>query len=241
MADVGATLLELRGLVSGYGKKQILNGVSAAVNEGEVVAVIGHNGAGKSTLLKAAFGMIALWSGQVLWQGRVIPTPTPRDLLAMGICYTPQGNVVFNDLTVWENLDVAAMVLNDRKAREESMVTALAMYPVLQERQQQRAGTLSGGEKQMVALASSLMLKPKLMMLDEPSLGLAPPLVTSSLQEIRRIADETGTAILIVEQKVREVLRVADRVYVLRNGKVSWQGPAVDLRQDDDLLRSVYL
>lgn len=241
MADNGELILEVDSLAAGYGKKQVLDGVSLGVRQGEIVAVIGHNGAGKSTLLKAVFGMIPIWKGRVRYDGRVIRTPEPRAMIQAGMTYVPQGNRVFGDLTVRENMEVAGVMSVDRHARRDGMDRALAQYPVLNHRLKQRAATLSGGEKQMLALAMSLVLSPRMILLDEPSLGLAPPLASEALNRVRAISREHGVSILIVEQKVREMLKIADRVIVLRAGQVTFTGSTADLRDDEDKLREVYL
>jgi ABC-type branched-subunit amino acid transport system ATPase component len=236
----GRPLLQAVSLVSGYGKKQVLSNVGISVNPGEVVAVIGHNGAGKSTLLKAIFGMIPLWAGRVLYRGEEIEKPEPRRWLARGVAYVPQGNRVFGDLSVRENLEVAAITIPGKSDRKAGINRAISHYPQLGDRLHQRAGTLSGGEKQMLALASAFVLSPQLLLLDEPSLGLAPPLVTEALARIRGVAAENGTSVVIVEQKVREVLKIADRVCVLRNGAVSFSGPSEELLNPAKL-REAYL
>ncbi len=232
--------LSVTELVSGYGKKQVLNGVALEVRQSEIVALIGHNGAGKSTFLKAVFGLIPIWSGEVHLNGTAWPKPTPRQLLRAGVAYVPQGNRVFTDLTVYENLEMGGTTLPSKQALKEGIERALTLFPGLKPRLKQRAGTLSGGEKQMLALANALILSPKVLLLDEPSLGLAPPLVSVALNRIKSINQDQGVTVLIVEQKVREVLKIAHRVYVLRNGKVSFTGPADDLK-DDAKLREVYL
>ena len=232
--------LRVEGLVCGYGKKQVLNRVAIEVLRGQIVALIGHNGAGKSTLLKAVFGMIPIWEGRVYLNGEANPKPTPRGMLRAGVAYVPQGNRVFTDLTVQENLEMGGTTLPDKRALKEGMERALALFPALGPRLKQRAGTLSGGEKQMLALANALILSPKLLLLDEPSLGLAPPLVSEALGRLQQISRDSGATVLIVEQKVREVLKIAHRVYVLRNGQVSFTGPAEALKEDAKL-REVYL
>jgi branched-chain amino acid transport system ATP-binding protein len=234
------SVLHVQNLVAGYGKKQVLNGVAIEVAAGEIVALIGHNGAGKSTLLKAVFGLIPIWQGQVQFNGKPVAKPVPRDLLRAGIAYVPQGNRVFTDLTVQENLEMGGITLPNKQAVREGIQRVFGLFPGLKERLKQRAGTLSGGEKQMLALANALILSPRVLLLDEPSLGLAPPLVSQALARIQEIARANGVAVLIVEQKVREVLKIAQRVYVLRNGRVSFTGPADELR-DDAKLREVYL
>jgi branched-chain amino acid transport system ATP-binding protein len=235
-----SSALRVDTLVTGYGKKQVLNEVTIKVTTGEIVALIGHNGAGKSTLLKAVFGLIPIWKGEVHFNDTAWAKPTPRDLLRSGVAYVPQGNRVFTDLTVRENLEMGGVTLPTKQALKDGVERVFMLFPVLKERLRQRAGTLSGGEKQMLALANALILSPKVLLLDEPSLGLAPPLVSDALACIQRISRESGITILIVEQKVREVLNIANRVYVLRNGRVSFVGNADELK-DDAKLREVYL
>jgi ABC-type branched-subunit amino acid transport system ATPase component len=218
----------------------VLNGVSLDVAPGEIVALIGHNGAGKSTLLKAVFGLLPIWQEQVVYDGRLLNSPKPRELLRSGVAYVPQGNRVFTDLTVRENLEMGGVTLSDRKQLGEGIERVFTLFPALKPRLRQRAGTLSGGEKQMLALANALILSPRLLLLDEPSLGLAPPLVAEALGRIQQINRDSGVAVLIVEQKVREVLKIAQRVSVLRNGHVSFSGPT-DSLNDDAKLREVYL
>jgi branched-chain amino acid transport system ATP-binding protein len=217
-----------------------LDGVSLAFPEKGVVAIIGPNGAGKSTLLKAVFGLLPLWQGQVTLDGKPLNSHTPRELLRAGVAYVPQGNRVFTDLTVRENLEMGGVTLPNKTQLNEGIERSLALFPALNSRMRQRAGTLSGGEKQMLALANALVISPRLLLLDEPSLGLAPPAVAEALSYIRQINRDSGVTLLIVEQKVREVLKIADRVYVLRNGRVSFSGPSASLSEDAKL-REVYL
>lgn len=233
-------LLKVTELVTGYGKKQVVNGVTLRVDSGEVVALIGHNGAGKSTLLKAIFGLLPIWAGQVALDGKPLASITPRQWLRAGVAYVPQGNRVFTDLTVRENIEIAGVTLANKAQRREGMERVLNTFPVLKPRLKQRAGTLSGGEKQMLALANALVVSPRLLLLDEPSLGLAPPLVSESLRRIQEISREANVSTLVVEQKVREVINIASRVYVLRNGLVSFSG-ATDEINDDAKLKAVYL
>lgn len=240
MGDEADLILTVDALVTGYGKKQVVNGVSLTVAAAEIVALIGHNGAGKSTVLKAIFGLLSLWEGQVAFDGRSLNSTKPRDLLRSGVAYVPQGNRVFSDLTVRENLEMGGVTLPTKAHLREGIDRALALFPALKSRLRQRAATLSGGEKQMLALANALIVSPRLLLLDEPSLGLAPPLVSAALARIHKLSRNSGMAVLIVEQKVREVLKIADRVYVLRNGRVSFTGPAAELH-DDAKLREVYL
>jgi branched-chain amino acid transport system ATP-binding protein len=240
LAEDARHLLLVDALVTGYGKKQVLNGVTLDVVVGEIVALIGHNGAGKSTLLKAVFGMLPVWTGKVALDGREVRAPNPRELLRAGVAYVPQGNRVFTDLSVRENLEMGAATLPNGARLEEGIERVFTLFPALKPRLRQRAGSLSGGEKQMLALGNALVLSPRLLLLDEPSLGLAPPLVTEALHRIRQISHDSGAAVLIVEQKVREVLKIARRVYVLRNGRVTFFGPT-ELLADEAKLRGVYL
>lgn len=233
-------MLRVEGLVSGYGKRRVLNEVSLHVGAGEIVALIGHNGAGKTTLLRTVFGLLPAWVGRVTIDGVVADGASPRTLLARGVGYVPQGNRVFCDLSVLENLETGGTTLGRRTRLGEGIERAFGLFPSLRQRVRQKAGTLSGGEKQMLAIANSLVLQPRLLLLDEPSLGLAPSMVTAVLGRIRQINQEWGLSCLIVEQKVREVLRVSDRTYVLRNGAVSYSGPSADL-SDERKLRAAYL
>lgn len=233
-------IFRVEALVTGYGKKQVINDVSLEAAPGEIVALIGHNGAGKSTLLKAVFGLIPIWRGQVFYNSAAVALPKPRELLRSGIAYVPQGNRVFTDLTVRENLEMGGTTLTTKQAVNDGMERVFTLFPSLKDRLKQRAGTLSGGEKQMLALGNALILSPKLLLLDEPSLGLAPPLVSEALGRIQQISKEAGMTVVIVEQKVREVLKIARRVYVLRMGQISFTGPANELN-DDTRLREVYL
>lgn len=207
----------------------------------QIVALIGHNGAGKSTLLKAVFGLLPVWSGEVQYDSTPLHKQTPRQLLKHGMVYIPQGNRVFGDLTIRENLEVGGVTLPTKQARMEGIERALTFFPALRDKLKQRAGTLSGGEKQMVALANALVLSPKMLLLDEPSLGLSPSLITDALARIQQLNRENGVSILIVEQKVREVLAICHRVCVLKVGKVTYDGPPDELRTNRDRLREVFL
>lgn len=233
-------MLRVEELVTGYGKKQVVSGVSLEVRRGEIVAVIGHNGAGKSTLLKAVFGVLPIWEGRLFVNDEEVEKPDPRALLSKGMAYVPQGNRVFSNLTVRENLEMGGITLSGRAQVTAGVERALTLFPALEGKMKQRAGTLSGGEKQMLALANALILSPAALLLDEPSLGLAPLLIADALGRVKDISRRFNVTVLIVEQKISEVLKIADRVCVLRNGRVSFTGAAEDLREERKL-REVYI
>ena len=236
---VDAARLHLDALVTGYGNRCVVDGVTLSVGRGEIVALVGHNGSGKSTVLKAAFGILPLWSGSVLVDGAAMEAARPRHRLKSGVSYVPQGNGVFGALTVQENLEVATTVL-DRTTATERIDHVLALFPALKPRLNQQAATLSGGEKQMLALAGAWTLSPSLLLLDEPSLGLAPIVARTAMERIERVCQESGASVLIVEQRVREVLKIASRLYVLRSGRISFAGDARSIH-DDESLRNIYL
>ena len=233
-------MLKIRELETGYGKKQVLFGPSLEVSAGEIVALIGPNGAGKSTVLKAVCGLIPAWKGEINFNGDVTNGSTPAQNVARGITFAPQGNRVFADLTVMENLEIGGYPLQ-RKQAKERIAQMLEFFPVLKERTRQDAGRLSGGEQQMLALARALVPRPKLLMLDEPSLGLAPNLVATVFKRIAEISHEAGVAILIVEQKVREVLDICNRAYSMKLGKIAFEGHPEELKSDKTKIRDLFL
>lgn len=238
MAD--AVVLNVNDLIAGYGKKTVVDRVSLTVAKGEVVAVIGHNGSGKSTLLKAICGLVSKREGRCDIEGEQSGLLLhPESMARKRIVFVPQKHGVFQNLTVDENLEIAGGALSDRRAVEDWRARLFATFPSLQAKRKQRAATMSGGEKQMLALARIFLSSQKLWLLDEPTLGLAPSHVTRVLDRIRDCAYREDGAVLIVEQRVRDVLRIADRVYVLRRGRVSFSGFAGDV--DDRVLRNVYI
>jgi len=236
---MGKPYLSVVDAVSGYGKKQILNGVSIKADLGKIVTVIGANGAGKSTLLQVIFGLLPLWQGSLYVAGVLEAAPSPRALRAKGIAYVPQGNHVFTDLLVEENLEIGALAVRSRYVLKERRQRVLSMFPQLERRVRQSAGSLSGGEKQMLALACALISMPKMLLLDEPSLGLAPPSAAAMFARVRTICDASGTGVLLVEQRVRDALEISDHTYAVRGGRVSYDGPSAELRAGDRL-RDVY-
>jgi len=233
-------MLEIRELETGYGKKQVLFGLSLEVRKGEIVALIGPNGAGKSTVLKAVCGLIPSWKGQILFDGSVTNGSTPAQNVARGITFAPQGTRVFYDLTVMENLEIGGFQL-PRKELRERINQVLEMFPILKERRRQDASKLSGGEQQMLALARALVPRPKLLMLDEPSLGLSPNLVSTVFERVSAISREAGVSILIVEQKVWQALELCHRVYAIKLGKVAFAGPPKELKEDKEKIKQLFL
>jgi len=198
------------------------------------VVLIGPNGAGKSTVLKAVCGLVPAWKGEICFGGTAINDSTPATNVARGITFAPQSNRVFDELTVLENLEVGGFQL-PKKELKDRIEEVFGLFPVLKERARQLAGKLSGGEQQMLAVARALVPRPKLLMLDEPSLGLAPNLVTAVLDKVYEINHDTGIAVLIVEQKVRDVLRIANRAYGLRLGKVMLEGSSDEIGNPENL------
>jgi branched-chain amino acid transport system ATP-binding protein len=222
-------LLEVDALESGYGKKTVLQGVGLRVREGEVVAVLGHNGAGKSTTLKTILGLLPARAGEVRFAGKPWSNGNPAENVRNGMALVPQGRGVFPDLTVSENLMLGAYTQHDAAANAARLREVIELFPLLEERGAQRAGTLSGGEQQMVAVGMALMPRPRLMMMDEPSIGLAPVLVQRVLETARQINRRFGTTIILVEQNIKTALSVADRAYVMKSGRVVLEKPAAEL------------
>ena len=232
-------MLEIKNLQTGYGKKQVLFGTSLEVKQGEIVAIIGPNGAGKSTILKTVCGLIPVWDGEILFDNTPINGSSPGKNVSRGITFCPQGNRVFDELSVIENLQIGGIHLKTTELKER-IDGALQLFPILKDRLRQNAGKLSGGEKQMLALCRALIPKPKLLMLDEPSLGLSPNLISIAFERIQKVNKERGTAILIVEQKVRKVLEICHRVYGIKLGKVAFDGQPEELMEHKEL-RKVFL
>lgn len=229
--------LRVSDIKAGYGKKLILDGVSLSVPKGQVVALIGHNGAGKSTLLKVIFGILPVWKGEIRLDGKNLDGTSPSEHVQNGISYVPQGNRVFTELTIKENLEIGAYTLRSKNIFRERLESIFTLFPKLKDRFKQNAGTLSGGEQQVLALGMALMLQPRLLLIDEPSLGLSPKLVGIAFNRIQQINQQFGTTVLIVEQKVRKVLKISDKVYVLKVGKVSFEGKPSELLEGDRIKR----
>ena len=232
-------LLELKDVEAGYGRIQILHKVSLHVNEKEVVCVIGPNGAGKSTAFKVIMGFINHLGGDIQFDGKSILGFRPDQILSRGLGYVPQGRIVFNQMTVKENLEMGAYVERDKKKRRESMDYVFTLFPRLAERQKQAGGTMSGGEQQMLAMGRALMTRPRMMMLDEPSLGLSPRFVDEVFEKIVHLARE-GMTIMLVEQNAARALEISQRGYVLELGHNRHEGTGQDLL-DNQEVRMMYL
>ena len=232
-------LLELRDVEAGYGSLQILHGVSLHVNEGEVVSVIGPNGAGKSTAFKVIMGFITHLGGEIVFDGRNLIGQRPNRILAFGLGYVPQGRVVFNHMTVRENLEMGAYLERDRAKIKASMDHVFSLFPRLGERRRQLAGSMSGGEQQMLAMGRALMMRPKMLMLDEPSLGLSPRLVDEVFDKIVAMA-RSGLTTMLVEQNAARALEISDRGYVLELGRNRYEGAGRELLENSEV-RRMYL
>jgi branched-chain amino acid transport system ATP-binding protein len=229
MAD---QLLQVEGLDAGYGDLQILSDVDMFVEDGEYVTIVGPNGAGKSTVMKSVFGLTSHMGGTVTFDGDDITALNPDDIIHYGLGYVPQNENVFTNLTVLENLEMGAYILDE--IPQDSLEMVFDRFPILEERQGQKAGTMSGGQQQMLAMGRALMLDPKLLMLDEPSAGLAPDLVDEMFDKVDEI-NESGTAILMVEQNAKEALRRCDRGYVLAQGQNRYVDDGDALLADEDV------
>ena len=233
MTTVDAPLLDVQGLNAGYGDLQILYNVRVTVHPGERVLVFGPNGAGKSTLMKAIFGLVPPWSGHILFQGEDLVGRAPEEIVRKGISYVPQLDNVFPTLSVEENLEIGGLLNRAHMAeRKEAM---FELFPILRERRRAPARALSGGERQMLAMARALMLRPRLLLLDEPTAGLAPLLVREIFHLIRRINEQEGTAILLVEQNAKQALEIVHRGYVLETGRNRFEGTSEELLSNEAL------
>ncbi len=230
-------MLEIRNIDVFYGDVQVLWDVSFEVNKAEVVALIGANGAGKSTILKTISGILRPAKGSVIFESALIHKVEPYMLIEKGIAHVPEARRLFVDMTVEENLEMGSLKGEAKVRRNSNKEMVFGVFPRLRERRRQRAGTLSGGEQQMLAIGRGLMAMPKLLMFDEPSLGLAPILVREIFNVIKRIREE-GTTVLIVEQNVKQTLCIADRAYVLENGKIVLQGTGESLLGDEHVKKA---
>jgi branched-chain amino acid transport system ATP-binding protein len=233
-------MLEIKNLEVSYGAITALHGISLSVPAGKIVTLIGANGAGKSTTLRAVSGLLKPRGGEIIYDGGNISGLPPHEIVKRGLSHVPEGRMIFANLTVLENLQLGAYLQKDKHAVRRELENVFKLFPRLQEREKQIAGTLSGGEQQMLAISRALMSKPKFLMLDEPSLGLAPLLVKTIFEKIVAINREQGITILLVEQNANLALEISHFGYVLETGKISLQGDSASLRQNPQV-KSAYL
>ncbi len=234
--SIAASLLELRDVHTYYGQIHALKGVSLTVNEGEIVTLIGSNGAGKSTTLRTISGLLRPRRGDVRLQGQSMAAIPPHKIVQSGIGHVPEGRGVFPALTVLENLEMGAYLLSDHSEFENRISNVFTLFPRLRERMTQKGGTLSGGEQQMLAIGRALMQQPRIMLLDEPSMGLAPLLVEEIFHIVQRLNSEQNTTILLVEQNAQAALQVAHRAYVMETGQITISGDANELLKDSRII-----
>ena len=232
-------MLELKHVYTRYGQVECLKGINFSVNAGEIVALLGANGAGKTTVLNTISGVIRPTAGEVVFEGKTLSTRSTESIVGAGISHVPEGRKIFNRLDVMENLELGAYLRKDASGIAKDLERVFALFPILKKRSHQKGGTLSGGEQQMLAIGRALMSGPKVLLLDEPSLGLAPILVTTIFKMIETIHRE-GMTILLVEQNARMALKIASRAYVLEIGQIVAQGPAREIQQSS-AIREAYL
>lgn len=232
-------MLELSHVDTFYGNIQALRDVSLHVDDGEIVTLIGANGAGKSTTLMTVCGINRARAGKIFWNGQAIESYAPNEIVALGISQVPEGRLIFPDMTVAENLDLGAFLRRDAAAVKKDLEYVFDLFPILAQRRRQTGGTLSGGEQQMLAISRALMARPRLLLLDEPSLGLAPIIIRQIFSIIRKV-NASGTTIFLVEQNAHQALQIASRGYVMENGAIVMEGPASDLLSSD-MVRKAYL
>jgi branched-chain amino acid transport system ATP-binding protein len=232
-------LLQLKNIHVHYGGVKALSGADIVINEGEVVALMGPNGAGKSTVLKAIFGLAPIESGDVMLHGNKISLK-PHEIVELGVSFVPQGRRVFRNLSVLENIQIGGHAIKSKKVLKERTEEVLNLFPALKEKLNQKSGQLSGGQQQMVAIARGLITTPKLLLLDEPSLGLAPKIVKEVFAKIKEINEKKGTAIVVVEHNINSLLEITNRAYVLDKGKVVAEGEGKEFLQSD-VLEKVFM
>jgi ABC-type branched-subunit amino acid transport system ATPase component len=230
------SLVKLESVDAGYGENQVLHDISLDIEPDRVNCIIGPNGSGKSTLLKSICGLVEVWDGSIRIQDHDVTNAHPRDIIEQGAVMLPQGGNVFPEMSVQENLRIGAFLVDDTGFLESQYETVFEMFPVLEEKRNQRAGKLSGGQQMMVAFGRALMADPKILLLDEPSAGLAPDLVDLVFEQVARLKDE-GRDMIIIEQNIRKVLDIAEYVYVLDQGRVVFEGWTDELRDEDDIMK----
>jgi len=233
-------MLKVKNLDTGYGKKQVIHDVSLEVENNEIVALIGPNGSGKSTILKSIIGVLPVWKGEIFYKDERIDNQKTSKIIQQALTFCPQGNRVFADMTVRENLEVGGFHLK-KPLLKERIDYVLALFPILKDRIKQIAGTLSGGEQQMLSLARALIPQPRLLLLDEPSLGLAPKIQALVFEKITEINETQKIAMLIVEQKVLKVLDISQRVYSIKLGKIAFKGESKNLKSNPSHMKDLFL
>ena len=231
-------MLEIREMKTYYGNIQALKGVDLEISEGEIITLIGANGAGKTTTLMSISGVVPPRSGEIIFEGKPISGLAPNEIVALGICQVPEGRRIFPYLTVSENLDMGAFLRTDSQAVKTDIEYIFDLFPILAQRRNQAGGTLSGGEQQMLAVARALMAKPRLLLLDEPSLGLAPLVVKQIFEIIKKINQENRTTIFLVEQNANQALKVAHRGYVMENGKITLADTSQNLMANEEVKKA---
>jgi branched-chain amino acid transport system ATP-binding protein len=231
-------MLELKNVSTYYGNIRALRDVSITVEKGEIITLIGANGAGKTTTLMTVCGVVPPRNGEVLYEGEPIHEVKANRIVEMGICQVPEGRLIFPDLTVMENLDMGAFLRKDTEGVKQDIEYVFELFPILAERRRQLGGTLSGGEQQMLAISRSLMARPRLLLLDEPSLGLAPMIIRQIFDIILKINQENGTTIFLVEQNANQALKIAHRAYVMENGQITMSDSAASLLTNEDVKRA---
>jgi branched-chain amino acid transport system ATP-binding protein len=231
-------MLEIKNIDTYYGNIQALHDVSIEVGEGEIITLIGANGAGKSTTLMSICGVTPPAKGEILYQGRSIKGMAPDEIVSGGICQVPEGRLIFPGLTVSENLDMGAFLRGDKEGIRRDMEHVYQLFPILAQRRRQPGGTLSGGEQQMLAIGRALMARPRVLLLDEPSMGLAPMIIRQIFDIVRQINEEDGTTIFLVEQNANLALKVAHRGYVMENGRITMCDECSKLLADDSVKKA---
>ncbi len=231
-------MLKLDNVQSGYGNKLAIKNVCIDIQEGEIITLIGANGAGKSTTLMTICGVVPCKSGSITLFDKSITKMTPDAIVKLGICQVPEGRHIFPQLTVKENLDMGAFLRNDKAGIKKDMEYVYSLFPILADRRHQDGGNLSGGEQQMLAMSRALMARPKVLLLDEPSMGLAPLVIKQIFEIIKQINQESNTTIFLVEQNANQALHIADRGYVMENGQITVSGPADELLANQDVQKA---
>jgi branched-chain amino acid transport system ATP-binding protein len=231
-------MLKIEGINTFYGNIQALKDVSIDIAEGEIITLIGANGAGKTTTLMSVCGVVPTRSGQILFKGRPIHKLSPDRIVPLGICQVPEGRLIFPYMTVMENLDMGAYLRKDKEGIKKDLDYVFDLFPILSQRKNQAGGTLSGGEQQMLAISRALMARPKLLLLDEPSLGLAPLIIKQIFDIIEKINAESNTTVFLVEQNANQALKVAHRGYVMENGAITLTDTALSLMNNNEVKRA---